>query len=43
MMRFFEGRSDEEIESIKAFAQAAFPPPAPAAPDAARPKRRGGK
>jgi hypothetical protein len=40
MVRFFEGRSREEIERIKAFAQAAFPPPAPAAPGAARPKRR---
>jgi hypothetical protein len=41
MARFLQGRSQEEIERIKAFAQAAFPPPAPAAPDAARTKRKG--
>jgi hypothetical protein len=34
MARFFQGRSQEEIERIKAFAQAAFPPPAQAAPSA---------
>ena len=38
---FFQGRSDEEIERIKDTLKIVFPPPAPAAPDAARPKRSG--
>ena len=41
MVRFFQGRSDEEIERIKDTLKIVFPPPAPAAPDAARPKRSG--
>jgi hypothetical protein len=41
MVRFFQGRSREEIERIKDTLEIAFPPPAPAAPDAARPKRKG--
>jgi hypothetical protein len=40
MMRFFQGRSAEEIERIKDWLQVEFPPHAPAAPDATRPKRR---
>jgi hypothetical protein len=41
LARFFQGRSDEEIERIKDTLKIVFPPPAPAAPDAARPKRSG--
>jgi hypothetical protein len=37
--RFFQGRSDEEIERIKETLRVAFPAPAPPAPDAARTKR----
>jgi hypothetical protein len=40
MARFFQGRSREEIERIKDTVKTAFPPPAPAAPYATRPKRR---
>jgi hypothetical protein len=45
--RFFQGRSDEEIQRIKDTLEVAFPRPAPAAPDAkpkspaARTKRSG--
>ena len=41
LARFFQGRSDEEIERIKDTLKIVFPPPAPAAPDAARPKSSG--
>jgi hypothetical protein len=34
MARFFQGRSRKEIERIKDTLTIAFPPPAPAAPDA---------
>jgi hypothetical protein len=40
MARFFEGRSREEIERIKAFAQAAFPRLLRPRPT---PTKRGGK
>jgi len=41
LARLFQGRSDDEIERIKDTLKIVFPPPAPAAPDAARPKSSG--
>jgi hypothetical protein len=38
---FFEGRSAEEIERMIETLKVAFPPPAPAAPAAARPRSKG--